>query len=223
MLSWDAIDTVLLDMDGTLLDLAYDNRLWNGLLPIRYSEARGMSLASARQHLFQHMSARKGELEFYCLDYWATFTGLDVIALHHELAEFIDYRPFAVEFLDHLVKLERRSVLVTNAHRDSLVVKNLHSGLTERLDSVVSCHDYGAPKESQDFWRALMKQHPFDPERTLLIDDNATVLDSALRFGIAHVLTIAQPDSQKPPRTDLRHQALADFRELIVALPEAAG
>ena len=37
MIDWDRIDTVLLDMDGTLLDLHYDNTLWNELLPARYS------------------------------------------------------------------------------------------------------------------------------------------------------------------------------------------
>jgi putative hydrolase of the HAD superfamily len=219
MIDWSAIDTVLLDMDGTLLDLAYDNELWNDLLPERFSEAHRVSLEDAREHLFSHMTERKGELDFYCLDYWAEFTGLDVVALHHELAELISFRPFAEEFLEHLLHLERHCVLVTNAHRDSLDVKNAHSGLTGRLQHVVSCHDYGAPKESQTFWQELMNEHPFDPGRTLLIDDNASVLDSASTFGVAHVLTILQPDSRRPPRTDLKHPALGDFRQLIPGAP----
>jgi putative hydrolase of the HAD superfamily len=49
----------------------------------------------------------------------------------------------------------------------------------------------------------------------LLIDDNASVLDSAARFGIAHLFTIAQPDSQRPPRTDLKHRVIDDFRQLM--------
>ena len=89
MISWDTIDTVLLDMDGTLLDLAYDNTLWNSVLPERFSEAHELSLEAARRHLFAHMSERRGQLEFYCLDYWAEYTGLDVVALHHELAQLI--------------------------------------------------------------------------------------------------------------------------------------
>jgi len=215
LISWDAIDTVLLDMDGTLLDLAYDNVLWSRALPERFSAAHDWPLENATEHLLNHMAERKGELEFYCLDYWAEFTGLDIIALHHELAALIRYRPNAQAFLEHLVLLERRSVLVTNAHRDSLDVKNRHADLTARLDAVVSCHDYGAPKESSAFWHALMAEHPFDPGRTLLIDDNAAVLDSAAEFGIAHLLTIAQPDSKRPPREDLKHPALADFRDLM--------
>ena len=215
MISWDAIDTVLLDMDGTLLDLAYDNTLWSTILPERFSETHDWPLESAADHLFSHMDERKGELEFYCLDYWAEFTGLDIVALHHELAALIRFRPNARTFLEHLVVLERRSVLVTNAHRDSLAVKNRHANLTPMLDAVVSCHDYGAPKESEAFWESLMAEHPFDPARTLLIDDNAAVLDSAADFGIAHLLTIAQPDSERPPREDLKHPVLADFQQLM--------
>lgn len=215
MISWDSIDTVLLDMDGTLLDLAYDNTLWTTVLPERFSEVHALDIDSARDHLFTHMRDCHGRLEYYCLDYWAEFTGLDVVALHHELAELIAFRPFASEFLDHLQSLQRRSLMVTNAHRDSLAVKNLHSRVTERLHAVVSCHDYGAPKESRRFWEALIVEHPFDPGRTLLIDDNAAVLDAAADFGVAHVLTISQPDSRQPPRQDLAHPAVVDFRDLM--------
>jgi putative hydrolase of the HAD superfamily len=217
LVSWDAIDTVLLDMDGTLLDLAYDNVLWSRALPEKFSETHDWPLENAAEHLFKHMDERKGQLEFYCLDYWAEFTGLDIMALHHELATLIRFRPNAQAFLEHLVVLERRSVLVTNAHRDSLAVKNQHTNLTPLLDAVVSCHDYGAPKESEAFWDALMREHPFDPTRTLLIDDNAAVLDSATAYGIAHVLTIEQPDSNRPPRENLQHPALTDFEQLMAA------
>jgi len=217
LVSWDVIDTVLLDMDGTLLDLAYDNTLWTHLLPERFSDARGVSIAVARDQLFTHMAQRQGQLEFYCLDYWADYTGLDIVALHQELTHLITFRPFAEDFLDHLQDLQRSVLLVTNAHRDSLGVKVRHADLSRRLHALVSCHDYGAPKESQIFWQSLMAEHPFDPARTLLIDDNAAVLDAAGQFGIAHLLTVAQPDSGRPVRTGLRHPAVQDFRDLMGA------
>ena len=37
MIDWDSIDTVLLDMDGTLLDLHFDNYFWTEHLPDIYS------------------------------------------------------------------------------------------------------------------------------------------------------------------------------------------
>ena len=33
MLNWSKIDTVLLDMDGTLLDLHYDSHFWLNVIP----------------------------------------------------------------------------------------------------------------------------------------------------------------------------------------------
>ena len=223
MVRWDIIDTVLLDMDGTLLDLCYDNALWNTLVPERYSEANNITLDSARTELFSHMSDKKGHLEFYCLNYWAEYTGLDIHALHHELADLIGYRPYAQDFLHWLRGSGKRSLLVTNAHRHSLMVKDQHSGLTELLDVTVSCHDYGAPKESQEFWQRLMNDHPFDPQRTLLIDDNDQVLGSAARYGIAHLLTVSQPDSERPAREALNYPALRDFRDLRYAAEQAGS
>jgi putative hydrolase of the HAD superfamily len=215
MVSWDLVDTVLLDMDGTLLDLHYDNTLWNHLVPARYSEAHDVSLEAARSHLFEHMSAIRGQVTFYCLDYWAEFTGLDIVALHHELTGLIRYRPYAEEFLAWLRLRDKRAVLVTNAHRDSLFVKNAHSDVTGKLDADVSCHDYGAPKEAAAFWAQLMTEEPYDPERTLLIDDNDSVLGAARDFGIRHLLTVSQPDSNRPPRGDLNYPAFNDFREIL--------
>lgn len=215
MVSWHSIDTVLLDMDGTLLDLCYDNTLWNTLLPERYSEAQNITQVQAREYLFSHMQQARGQLHFYCLDYWAEFTGLDVIALHHELSTMIRFRPNALEFLQWLQAQDKRSLLVTNAHRDSLHVKNSHCDIVSRLDAAISCHDYGAPKESQEFWHRLMQNHPFERERTLLIDDNDNVLNSANRFGIRHLLTISQPDSARPPKTGSRYHALEDFADLL--------
>ncbi len=215
MVSWESIDTVLLDMDGTLLDLRYDNVLWTTLLPARYSETHDVPLAHSESALFSHMDEQKGKLEFYCLDYWAEFTGLDVVQLHHELKELITYRPSAEPFLAWLKARGKRSLLVTNAHRDSLEIKNQHADLVRHLDEAISCHDYGSPKEDQQFWHRLMAEHPFDPERTLLIDDNYQVLSAAHQFGIAHLVSIAQPDSGKPPRDAAEFPMLHDFAELL--------
>jgi HAD superfamily hydrolase (TIGR01509 family) len=217
MVSWDSIDTVLLDMDGTLLDLHYDNTLWNERLPARYSEAHDLSLEAARSHLFSHMREHHGQLKFYCLDFWAEFTGVDIVGLHREqaLTELIRFRPGAELFLDWLKRNGKRSLLVTNAHRASLDVKDAFAGVTSRLHGAVSCHDYGAPKESDEFWRRLALEHPFDPERTLFIDDNDSVLRSAARHGIRHLVTVTQPDSRRPPRDGLNFPAFNDFLEIL--------
>ena len=43
MIRWNQLDTVLLDMDGTLLDLHYDNYFWLEHVPRRFSEKHGLS------------------------------------------------------------------------------------------------------------------------------------------------------------------------------------
>ena len=58
----------MLDMDGTVLDLAYDNYVWKELVPERYAEAKGLSLDDARNRLFQKYESIQGDLEWYCLD-----------------------------------------------------------------------------------------------------------------------------------------------------------
>ncbi|MCZ6709837.1 MAG: GMP/IMP nucleotidase [Gammaproteobacteria bacterium] len=215
MVDWDRIDTVLLDMDGTLLDLHYDNTLWNHLLPARYGKARNLSLETARSVLFEHMALIRGQMTFYCLDHWAEFTGLDIVSLHHELTELISYRPHAEAFLHWLQIHGKRAVLVTNAHRGSLQVKNAHSDITAKLNADVSAHDYGIPKEAAGFWARLIDEEPYDPEKTLLIDDNDSVLNAAREFGIGHLLTVTQPDSNRPPRESENFPTFNAFHEIL--------
>ena len=40
---WENIETVLLDMDGTLLDLHFDNHFWLQHVPVCYAEKHGLS------------------------------------------------------------------------------------------------------------------------------------------------------------------------------------
>jgi len=54
MLNWSEISTVLLDMDGTILDLHFDTHFWLEHLPMRYSEKTGISLEQAKEKLVTH-------------------------------------------------------------------------------------------------------------------------------------------------------------------------
>jgi putative hydrolase of the HAD superfamily len=212
---WDEIDTVLLDMDGTLLDLNYDNVLWNHHLPERFATRHGLTPSAAKTRLDRHFEATRHTIEHYCLDYWSRFTQLDMIELHRELMHLIRYRPHAETFLARLKITGRRAVLVTNAHRGSLDVKDEITALTARLDHAVSSHDFRAPKESQTFWRRLSERIGFEPSRTLLIDDNAAVLRAASQFGIGRMLTVSQPDSSRPAREKLEYPAFNTFDEIV--------
>jgi 5'-nucleotidase len=215
MIDWSTIDTVLLDMDGTLLDLEFDNVLWNQHVPLQYAERHGVSLAEAQAFVSSHCDRTMHTLEYYCLETWARTTRLDLIGMHHTLRHLIRYRPHAQSFLTQLRTRGKRLVLVTNAHRDGLTIKDEVTGLVRAVDRAVSSHDYAAPKESQAFWHQLATGERFDPARTLLIDDNDRVLAAAAEFGIGQLLSVTQPDSALPPRVVLAYPAFNYFDELL--------
>jgi 5'-nucleotidase len=215
MLDWRAVDTVLLDMDGTLLDLHFDSYFWLEHLPLRYAQLRKLEPADAREWLHQRITQEQGTLNWYCLDYWSEQLGVDIPALKREVADRIGFRPQVKDFLQRLRQRGMRSVIVTNAHRDSLNIKLHLTGLDSLVDGIICSHDFRLPKEDVEFWTQLQAVEPFDPARTLLVDDSLAVLRSAQRYGIAHLLSIVQPDSQAPARRIDEFRAIDQFDELF--------
>jgi HAD superfamily hydrolase (TIGR01509 family) len=216
-LNWRNIDTVLLDMDGTLLDLHFDTFFWMQHLPKRYAEQHNMSLEQVAEKLARRMSDFQGTLNWYCTDFWSEEFDLDILALKQEIDHLIGERPYARSFLEALGTHKKQRVLVTNAHRDSVDLKFALTGIEAHLDSVISSHDYGQPKEDQRFWQQLQANINFDPQRTLFIDDSEAVLHSAEKFGIAHLLSIEQPDSQTARRQPSRFPMLDSFAQLMTS------
>ena len=215
MIDWNAIDTVLLDMDGTLLDLHFDNYFWMEYLPRQYAAKHGISEQESAEHLHGQFSSERGTLDWYCLDHWSRRLDMDIPTIKREIQHMISLRPFAIEFLQELHASERDVVMVTNAHGKTLDIKMDNIDITGWFDRVVVSHDLGAPKEQQAFWHRLQELHPFDPARTLLVDDTEDVLASAADYGIAHLLTLLQPDSQRQKRIDTRFPGIHHFDEIM--------
>ncbi|WP_160152062.1 GMP/IMP nucleotidase [Microbulbifer sp. ALW1] len=215
MLDWSRIDTVLLDMDGTLLDLHYDNHFWMEHLPLRYAEANGISVPEAQALVIRMTDELRGTLDWYCLHYWSDALKLDVPAIYREIEDRIALRPHTDNFLRSLRTMQKRALLVTNAHPDGLNHKLEITGIDQWLDEIVSSHDLGHAKESSLFWHSLQERQPFDPERTLFVDDNLHVLGAARDYGIANLLCIRQPDSKNPAREITEFPAIHDFDEIL--------
>ncbi|SEQ27570.1 putative hydrolase of the HAD superfamily [Amphritea atlantica] len=214
-MDWTNIDTVLLDMDGTLLDLHFDTYFWLEHLPVRYAQLHRMDQNEAQQWLHARIMQEQGTLNWYCLDYWSKELKVDIKALKREISERIAFRPHVHDFLMHLDALGIRRVIVTNAHQDSLALKLEQTGLDKLVDRIICSHDYQIPKEQQAFWHRLQEDEPFDPARTLLVDDSLPVLASAREYGIAWLLSILQPDSQQPEREITDFNAIGHFNELM--------
>jgi HAD superfamily hydrolase (TIGR01509 family) len=190
--------TLMLDMDGTLLDLAFDNYIWLELVPRRFAVVNDMPFGEARDILYAQFKAKQGQLDWYSLHHWAEFLKLDVLQLHHDASHRIGYLPGALKFLRQVHGQNVRVLLVTNAHPDLVKIKDARTGLADYFDEVHSSHSYGHAKESQDFWSALQEEVDFDPQTTLFVDDNASVLQSARKFGIEMLLRVTQPDTTAP-------------------------
>jgi len=215
IIHWHEIDTVLLDMDGTLLDLNYDNYFWQQHLPRRYAQHHELHEEIARDHLTNLFIKTRGTMNWYCLDYWSTELDLDIANLKTEVAHLIAIHPHVLEFLDRLRAGGRKAILVTNAHQKSLALKLKHTALDNHLDTVICAHDLGLPKEQPEFWSILGKHIDYQTERTLLIDDNLDVLRSAQQAGIAQLLAIGRPDSKKPLQSTGEFNAIEQFCEIL--------
>ncbi|MCT8953995.1 GMP/IMP nucleotidase [Pseudomonas lundensis] len=217
-LPWRDIDTVLLDMDGTLLDLHYDNHFWLEHLPQRYAELHGISRAMAELELMPLFERNAGQLKWYCLDFWSAELKIPVRELKLETADLIALRPDADTFLAAIKNAGKRVILITNAHRDSLSLKLERIELAPYFERLISSHDYGFPKESPQFWDALHADTGFDPARSLFIDDTLPILRSARDYGVRHLLAVKQPDSKKGPKDTEEFAALGDYRDLLEGL-----
>ncbi len=215
MLDWSKISTVLLDMDGTILDLHFDTHFWLHHLPQRYSEVHNVNLAEAKQSLVDHYQRVEGTIDWYCLDYWAEQTQLSITDLKREVQHLIQLRTDAHDFLCALKSSGRDIVLVTNAHPDSLALKIERTQLDKYFDTLYSTHEFGVTKESQLLWQRLQEKHGFVLEQTLFVDDSITILDSAKKYGFEHLLAVANPDSQQDSRVINQYPSITDYTELL--------
>lgn len=214
MIDWNGIDLLFLDMDGTLLDLHFDNHFWLEHVPARYAGARGISLKAAREELLARYKSAEGTLEWYCVDHWSRELGLDIAQLKQEVDHLIAVHTHVVGFLQAVRRLEKRIVLVTNAHQKSLMLKLERTRLGGHLDAVVCSHHLGLPKENGAFWERLQRVEPFDRERTLFVDDSEAVLRSARAYGIRWLLRVLRPDTRGPVREAGGFPAIDDFSQI---------
>ena len=223
MFDWSQIDTVLLDMDGTLLDLHFDNHFWRQHVPVRFAAQQGISEDEARERLYRRYQDIQGTLEWYCVDHWSRELGLDIALLKEEVDHLIAVHPHVTDFLEALARAGKQRVLVTNAHQKSLQLKMRKTRLDGQLDRVICAHDLGRPKEHDDFWWRLHDEVAFDPARTLFVDDSLPVLHSARRHGIAFLLAILLPDTRQAERQVDEFPSVRDFAAVLPGLRAAFG
>ncbi|MEZ5543267.1 MAG: GMP/IMP nucleotidase [Pseudomonadota bacterium] len=215
MIPWQEIDSVFLDMDGTLLDLHFDNHFWREHVPLRYAERRQIDIDAAKSELVPRFRLKEGTLDWYCVEYWSRELGLDIVALKREIHHLIAVHEHVPEFLRRVRASGRRVVMLTNAHARSLDLKMEVTGLAGAFDALVCSHDLGYPKEDLRFWLELEGVEQFTRAATLFIDDSLPVLRTAREYGIRHLLAVSRPDSQAPVRAVDEFIAIEGFDQIM--------
>jgi putative hydrolase of the HAD superfamily len=220
MINWSEINTVLLDMDGTLLDLHFDNYFWLEHLPQKLAEKNSTSLQVAKDMMAGEYEKVMGTLSWYCLDFWTEKLDLNIVEAKREIEHLISMRVDSLPFIDALKASGREVILVTNAHPDSLSLKIEHTQLDQHIDQLISTHEFAVTKESQLLWQKLQARVGFNPAHTLFVDDSLGILKAAQDFGIKHLLAVSNPDSKKPNREISEFSSTQDFRYLVNDIQE---
>lgn len=210
---WQQIQWVLLDMDGTLLDLCFDDTFWRTELPKACADHHGVSLAEGERMVNDTAREKFGTLDWYCIDFWSDHLGFDIRPTKERLKHLIGFRGGALAFLKWLKHHDKHVILATNAHPDSIALKDAQTDLSQWVDHVLHAHDAKAPKESEEYWRWLHEKTGFIAHQTLFIDDNDHILDAAKDAGIGFCIGVTTPNSNAPAK-DSRFPAFDHFQEL---------
>lgn len=215
VMDWKDCDVVLLDMDGTLLDLHFDNWFWTEHLPAVYAANHGIPLADVQTQWANRFTRFESKLEWYCIDHWSRELQLDVARIKRDVQHRVRWLPGAQDFLKEIQRRGLRRLLVTNAHPMTLAIKNEIAEVAPWFDACYSSHEFGVPKEDQRFWPLFQSAAGIEPARCLFIDDSVSVLRAARAFGIGHLVAIRLPDSKQPARAIDEFRAVDRLTDLI--------
>ena len=214
-IDWNNIDTVLLDMDGTILDRRFDDHFWMEHVPERWARINGTSLKHAKGRLYEMFRSQENTLNWTDLDYWSSQLGLDIPMLKREVAHLIAVHPHVTDFLSFLRQQNKSVWLVTNAHHKTLDLKMNVTSISHCFNGVISAHTVGLPKEDRNFWKELQEFISYVPARTLLGEDSETNLDTARYFGVKYLIYVSRASSAITPRPSSAYPSIDYFNQLI--------
>ena len=185
------IECLLIDMDGVILDNAYDNDFWQNQIPEVIADSRGIEFDDAKRLAIQIFNYKKNTKDWYDVDYWSNMLSIDIEAQKRSEKSFskISLYDGVIDTLS-VLKNKTKMILITNAHRKTLNIKLEKYNLTPYFDEMVCAHELNYVKEDIQLWYMLRSKYRLDYEKTLLVEDTINNINVGLSAGISGAIYV---------------------------------
>ena len=185
------IECLLIDMDGVILDNAYDNDFWQNQIPEVIADSKGIAFDDAKRLAIQIFNYKKNTKDWYDVDYWSNMLNIDIEAQKRSEKSFsrISLYDGVIDTLS-VLKNKTKMILITNAHRKTLNIKLEKYNLTPYFDEMVCSHELNYVKEDIQLWYMLRSKYRLDYEKTLLVEDTINNINVGLSAGISGAIYV---------------------------------
>ena len=190
MVKLNSTTAILSDLDGVILDLAYDIKFWELWLPEQVANQTNKSIEETKAEIKAEIDIQRGTLNFYDLNYWDDLLNVDCMQIFIEKTERCSYLEGSYEALQRLSTLKNPKYILTNGDPRIQEYKAETQNFLEFFDSIFYSMHVGYPKESKEFWALARHNLNLDFEDTIFIDDDFKVVTAAAKAGIKQVAWI---------------------------------
>ena len=190
MVKLNSTTAILSDLDGVILDLAYDKKFWELWLPEQVTRQTNKSIEEAKAEIMTEIDIQRGTLNFYDLNYWDDLLNVDCMQIFQEKEERCSYLAGSYEALQRLSTLKNPKYILTNGDPRIQEYKAETQNFLEFFDSIFYSMHAGYPKESKEFWALARHNLNLEFEDAIFIDDDLKVVTAAAKAGIKQVAWI---------------------------------
>jgi putative hydrolase of the HAD superfamily len=190
MVKLNSTTVILSDLDGVILDLAYDKKFWELWLPEQVTRQTNKSIEEAKAEIMTEIDIQRGTLNFYDLNYWDDLLNVDCMQIFQEKEERCSYLAGSYEALQRLSTLKNPKYILTNGDPRIQEYKAETQNFLEFFDSIFYSMHAGYPKESKEFWALARHNLNLEFEDAIFIDDDLKVVTAAAKAGIKQVAWI---------------------------------
>jgi putative hydrolase of the HAD superfamily len=204
------IRIISLDMDGTLVNSRFVDKVWMEGMPRLYAERTGLDLPAAREYVIgEYMKIGSDHLEWYDLKFWIDKFGLsigkeEILELYEDEIEVYPEVEEVLELLSESYEL----VVTSNAAREFIDIEL--DGLQGYFREVFSAtSDFREVKKSPLLYGAICAHLDARPFEVLHIGDHYSYdYESALDAGLDALFLDRRGERQGP-------EVIGDLREAV--------